>query len=103
MPLRRRIRSCALGRGQRLGVAAHAKNGSEQFQDGPQDDQALVYALLYAQGILPKYTLDPVAATTRRAAPRLTSAKQLAPRRTAPKRAARKAPARKARRRKRAR
>ena len=53
----------------------------------------LVYALLYAQGILPKYTLDPVAATTRRAAARLTS-KELAPPRTARKRAARKGPAR---------
>jgi len=81
-----------LGRG-----LAHAKEWLENnvFKPGHKTSQALVYALLYAQGILPKYTLDPVAATTRRAAARLTSSKELAPRRTAPKRAARKARRRK--------
>jgi hypothetical protein len=80
-----------LGRG-----LAHAKEWLENnvFKPGHKTSQALVYALLYAQGILPKYTLDPVAATTRRAAPRLTS-RELAPPQAARKGAARKAPARK--------
>ncbi len=75
-----------LGRG-----LAHAKEWLENnvFRPGHKTNQALVYALLYAQGILPKYTLDPAAATTRRAAPRLTS-KALAPPRTARTRASRK-------------
>ena len=75
-----------LGRG-----LAHAKEWLENnvFKPGHKTSQALVYALLYAQGILPKYTLDPVAATTRRLAPRLTS-RELAPPRTARKRGARK-------------
>jgi hypothetical protein len=38
------------------------------FRPGHKTNQALVYALLYAQGILPGYTLDPVAATTSRSA-----------------------------------
>src|SRR5688572_21637010 len=56
-----------LGRG-----LAHAKEWLENnvFKPGHKTNQALVYALLYAQGILPKYTLDP-AAGTRRAAPPL--------------------------------
>jgi hypothetical protein len=41
------------------------------FRPGHKTNQALVYALLYAQGILPRYTLDPAPATTRRAAPPL--------------------------------
>lgn len=75
-----------LGRG-----LAHAKEWLENnvFKPGHKTSQALVYALLYAQGILPKYTLDAVAATTRRLAPRLTS-RELAPPRTARKRGARK-------------
>ena len=57
-----------LGRG-----LAHAKEWLENnvFRPGHKTNQSLVYALLYAQGILPRYTLDPAAATTRRAAPRL--------------------------------
>ena len=56
-----------LGRG-----LAHAKEWLENnvFRPGHKTSQALVYALLYAQGILPRYTLDP-AAGTRRAAPPL--------------------------------
>ena len=41
------------------------------FKPGHKTNQALVYALLYAQGILPQYTLDPAPATTRQAAPML--------------------------------
>jgi hypothetical protein len=36
---------------------------------GQKTDQSLVYGLLYAQRILPLYTLDPMAATTARSAP----------------------------------
>jgi hypothetical protein len=56
---------------------------------GHKTDQVLIYGLLYAQRILPLYTLDPVAATTMRSA-RL---------RSAPVRAPRRAPARRGRRR----
>ncbi len=75
-----------LGRG-----LAHAKEWLENnvFKPGHKTNQALVYALLFAQGILPQYTLDPVAETTQRAVPRLT------PMRAAPTRAARKRTARK--------
>jgi hypothetical protein len=54
-----------LGRG-----LAHAVEWLENnvFRPGHKTNQALIYALLYAQGILPKYTLDPVSATTRSAA-----------------------------------
>jgi hypothetical protein len=80
-----------LGRG-----LAHAKEWLENnvFKPGHKTSQALVYAQLYAQGILPKYMLDPAPATTSRAVPRLTS-RALAPPRAARKRAARKAPVRK--------
>jgi hypothetical protein len=80
-----------LGRG-----LAHAKEWLENhvFKPGHKTNQALVYAQLYAQGILPQYTLDPADATTRRAAPRLTS-RAAAPARTARKRAAPKRTARK--------
>ena len=58
-----------LGRG-----LAHAKEWLENnvFRPGHKTNQALVYALLYAQGILPQYTLDPAPATTRGVAPSLT-------------------------------
>src|SRR5687767_1833536 len=48
-----------LGRG-----LAHAKEWLENhvFKPGHKTNQALVYAQLYAQGILPQYTLDPTAA-----------------------------------------
>ena len=86
-----------LGRG-----LAHAKEWLENnvFRPGHKTNQALVYAQLYAQGILPHYTLDPVAATTQRGMTRLRSirgapkrgAKRAAPKRAlkraAPKRAA---------------
>ena len=74
-----------LGRG-----LAHAKEWLENhvFKPGHKTNQALVYAQLYAQGILPQYTLDPVAATTRSAAPTLR--RELAPPRKAARRVARK-------------
>ena len=58
-----------LGRG-----LAHAKEWLENnvFRPGHKTNQALVYAQLYTQGILPRYTLDPAPSTTRRAAPTLT-------------------------------
>src|SRR5262245_51492784 len=58
-----------LGRG-----LAHAKEWLENnvFRPGHKTNQALVYAQLYAQGILPRYTLDPAPSTTRSAAPTLT-------------------------------
>ena len=57
-----------LGRG-----LAHAKEWlvNNVFLPGHKTNQALVYALLYAQGILPRYALDPAADTTSRSAPRL--------------------------------
>jgi hypothetical protein len=89
-----------LGRG-----LAHAKEWLENhvFKPGHKTNQALVYGQLYAQGILPQYTLDPVAATTRSAAPTLTRelATPRAVRTRARKRPARKRPARKAKARKR--
>jgi hypothetical protein len=74
-----------LGRG-----LAHAKEWLENhvFKPGHKTNQALVYGQLYAQGILPQYTLDPVAATTRSVAPTLT--RELAPRQARGKRVARK-------------
>ena len=58
-----------LGRG-----LAHAKEWLENnvFRPGHKTNQALVYAQLYSQGILPRYTLDPAPSTPRRAAPTLT-------------------------------
>lgn len=58
-----------LGRG-----LAHAREWLENnvFRPGHKTNQALVYAQLYAQGILPQYVLDPAPATTREA-PRLRS------------------------------
>lgn len=49
-----------LGRG-----LAHAKEWLENnvFKPGHKTNQSLVYGLLYAQGILPRYTLDPAPAT----------------------------------------
>jgi len=57
-----------LGRG-----LAHAQEWlvNNVFLPGHKTNQALVYALLYAQGILPRYALDPAADTTSRSAPRL--------------------------------
>jgi hypothetical protein len=57
-----------LGRG-----LAHAKEWlvNNVFKPGHKTDQALVYGLLYAQGILPRYVLDPAAGTTARAITRL--------------------------------
>ena len=58
-----------LGRG-----LAHAKEWLENnvFRPGHKTNQALVYAQLYAQGILPRYPLDPAPSTTRSAAPAFT-------------------------------
>ena len=58
-----------LGRG-----LAHAKEWLENnvFRPGHKTNQALVYAQLYAQGILPRYTLDPAPTTAVRAAPTFT-------------------------------
>ena len=85
-----------LGRG-----LAHATEWLENnvFKPGHKTNQALVYALLYAQGILPQYVLDPASATTRSAAPRMRSAPEAAGRkRRAPARRKRSAPARRRRR-----
>lgn len=61
-----------LGRG-----LAHAVEWLENnvFRPGHKTNQALVYGLLYAQGILPQYTLDPASATTRSAVPRMMPAR----------------------------
>ncbi len=77
-----------LGRG-----LAHAKEWLENhvFKPGHKTSQALVYALLYAQGILPQYTLDPVAETTHRA----VTPMRVTPTRMARTRAARKSARRK--------
>ena len=77
-----------LGRG-----LAHAKEWLENnvFKPGHKTSQALVYALLYAQGILPPYTLDPVAETTHRA----VTPMRVTPTRMARTRAARKSARRK--------
>jgi hypothetical protein len=58
---------------------AHAQEWlvNNVFRPGHKTNQALVYGMLFAQGIIPKYALDPVNATTR-AAPRLRSAGPLA-------------------------
>ena len=58
-----------LGRG-----LAHAKEWLENnvFKPGHKTNQALIYALLYAQGILPRYILDPAAGTRWQGAPTLT-------------------------------
>ena len=59
-----------LGRG-----LAHAKEWlvNNVFKPGHKTNQALVYALLYAQGILPRYVLDPATDTTARVVPQLRS------------------------------
>ena len=83
-----------LGRG-----LAHAKEWLENnvFRPGHKTNQALVYAQLYAQGILPRYTLDPAPSTTRRMAPtfmlrRVSSKKRgVSARRAAPRRPRRRA------------
>lgn len=56
-----------LGRG-----LAHAREWLENnvFRPGYKTDQTLVYGLLYAQGILPRYTLDPIDRAVRAEAPR---------------------------------
>jgi len=81
------------------------------FKPGQKTNQALVYGLLYAQGILPRYTLDPSPATTRSVAPMLTlkrvkatkarSARNRAATPTAKRKPTRRAAAPRARRRKR--
>ena len=72
-----------LGRG-----LAHAKEWLENnvFRPGHKTNQSLVYALLYAQGIIPRYALDPAPETTRHMAPTLTLKRVSAKRRAAPKR-----------------
>jgi hypothetical protein len=74
-----------LGRG-----LAHAKEWLENnvFRPGHKTSQALVYAQLYAQGILPHYTLDPAPATTQRGMTRLRAMRR------APKRSKRAVPKR---------
>ena len=79
-----------LGRG-----LAHAKEWLENnvFRPGHKTNQSLVYTLLYSQGILPRYTLDPAPSTTERAMPILRSVSAPPPvsrsRRSRPSRAAR--------------
>ena len=80
-----------LGRG-----LAHAKEWLENnvFRPGHKTNQALVYAQMYAHGILPRYTLDPdPATTTREIRPALTLRRVPQPRRRVRKPARRKAPA----------
>ena len=52
---------------------AHVKEWlvNNVLKPGHKTNQALVYGLLYAQGILPRYTLDPAPAGARQAAPTL--------------------------------
>jgi hypothetical protein len=76
-----------LGRG-----LAHAKEWLENnvFRPGHKTNQALVYAQMYAHGILPRYTLDPdPATTTRDVRPALVLKKVSQPRRPARRRPAR--------------
>lgn len=74
-----------LGRG-----LAHAKEWlvNNVFRPGHKTDQTLVYGLLFAQGILPYYTLDPAEATTRNVVPAL-KLQRVAPERQLRRRAAR--------------
>ena len=78
-----------LGRG-----LAHAKEWLENnvFKPGHKTNQALVYALLYAQGIIPRFALDPIPSTTR-AVPTLTL-KRVAPKRRAARKPSRRPAAR---------
>jgi hypothetical protein len=87
-----------LGRG-----LAHAKEWLENnvFRPGHKTNQALVYAQMYAHGILPRYTLDPdPTMTTREVRPAVTLKRVSQPRRKTRQRparlatTARKAPAR---------
>ena len=72
-----------LGRG-----LAHAKEWLENnvFRPGHKTNQALVYALLYAQGIIPRYALDPAPSTARLSAPTLTLKRVSQKRRASPAR-----------------
>jgi hypothetical protein len=72
-----------LGRG-----LAHAREWLENnvFRPGHKTNQALVYAQLYAQGIIPRYMLDPAPSTMRHAAPTLTLRRVSAKRHTTSKR-----------------
>ena len=84
-----------LGRG-----LAHAKEWLENhvFKPGHKTNQALVYGLLYAQGILPRYTLDPVRATTRAVVPRMRTISAPATSRGLRRKQTRRSPARRSRR-----
>lgn len=77
-----------LGRG-----LAHAREWLENnvFKPGHKTNQALVYALMYAQGILPRYTLDPMPATTR-SVPTLVLKRVAAKRRGTPGKPSRRSP-----------
>ena len=77
-----------LGRG-----LAHVKEWLENnvLRPGHKTSQALVYALLYAQGILPQYTLDPAPSTASRAVPRPRSRRVQPKRRRTRRRSAGKA------------
>jgi hypothetical protein len=83
-----------LGRG-----LAHAREWLENnvFKPGHKTNQALVYAQMYAQGIIPRYTLDPAPATTR-SVPTLTLRRVSQPRKPVRRRTKRSAPARRTRR-----
>jgi hypothetical protein len=81
-----------LGRG-----LAHAKEWLENnvFRPGHKTNQALVYAQMYAHGILPRYTLDPDTATMSRAVrPALILKRVSQPRRPARKKPAGRTPVR---------
>ena len=81
---------------------AHVKEWLDNhvFRPGHKTNQSLVYGLLYAQGILPRYTLDPSPATTRQVAPMFTL-KRVPFKKTRKKKPSRRAAAPRARRRKR--
>jgi hypothetical protein len=82
---------------------AHVKEWLDNhvFKPGQKTNQALVYGLLYAQGILPRYTLDPSLETARSVAPMLTL-RRVPIRKARKRKPTRRAAAPRARRRKRA-
>jgi hypothetical protein len=69
------------------------------LKPGHKTNQALVYGLLYAQGIIPRYILDPAPSSARQAAPAFVLKRVPQPRRAARRKPTRRAgPARRTRR-----
>ena len=77
-----------LGRGL---AHAHEWLVNNVFKPGHKTNQALIYGLLYSQGILPRYALDPAGNTTTRAMPRLQAIKPASARARSRRRPARRA------------